>query len=346
MTQFLSLAKTRSVALIAIAALAAAALAGGSPAASSNQFTIQLSDNGPDPAQLTITMGDSVTFTNTGGENHDVLMANANYTGPLLHPGDSTTLQLKTVGKYPYTETGFSHPHHGTIIVTASASSGTPLTLSGGAGLVVFGAHATLQGKSTMPAGTQVALYAHPGSRAPNKCSKNAAAYAQAGWLPVGSASAVGADGTFSFVVSPTVSTMYRAVSTDGQTCSSAVQMQVRPVVTIHRSAAKAKTGQPVAITGSVRPAAATSSLTLMSYDRVSKTWRKVATTATSKAGTAHFSFLALQGPTRLHVATAAKGGGHGSYLDATSPSVVVTGVGAAPAPARHAKHAKHKKKH
>jgi hypothetical protein len=117
--------------------------------------------------------------------------------------------------------------------------------------------------------------------------------------------------------------------------------MQVRPVVTIHLSAAKTKTGRPVAITGSVRPAAASSSLVLMSYDRVSKNWHKLSTVATSKAGTAHFSFIAAQGPTRLHVATTAKGGGHGSYLDATSPSVVVTGVGAAPAPAHHAKHKK-----
>jgi plastocyanin len=339
MTQFLSRSKAQGAALLATAALVAGALAGGSSAAGSSASTIQLGDAGPDPAQLTITMGDSVTFTNTGIQNHDIVMANANYTAPLLHPGESTSLQLKTVGKYPYTETGFGRAHHGTIIVQASASSGAPLTLNPRAGLVLYGAHATLQGRSTMPAGTAVALYAHPGSRAPNKCSKSAAAYAQAGWTPVGNGSSVGADGSFSFVVTPTISTLYRAVSTDAQTCSDAVQMQVRPVVTMHLSTAKTKTGRPVAITGTVRPAAAASSLVLMSYDRASSTWRKVSTIATSKAGIAHFSFLAAQGPTRLHVTTAAKGT-HGSYADGVSPSLVVTGVGAPPV------HARHKKKH
>ena len=54
---------------------------------------------------------------------------------------------------------------------------------------------------------------------------------------------------------------------------------------------------------------------------------RFVSTVATSKAGVAHFSFVALQGPTRLRVTTAAKAA-HGPYLVGTSPSVVVTGVG------------------
>jgi len=263
MTKFLSLTKVQGAALLAAAALVAGVLAGGSSAAGSSQFTIQLLDNGPDPAQLTVVIGDSVTFTNGGSENHDVVMPNANYTAPLLHPGDSTTLQLKTAGKYAYTETGFSHTHHGTIIVNASSGSGTPLTLSAGAGLVVYGAHATLEGQSTMPPGTAVALYAHAGNRASNKCSKTAAAYAQAGWTPVGSPSAVGADGRFSFVVTPTITTMYRAVSTDGQTCSTAVQMQVRPIVTIHVSPARTKTGRSVAITSTVHPATATTSLVL-----------------------------------------------------------------------------------
>ena len=344
MTKFLSLTKVLGAALLAAAALVAGVLAGGSSAAGSSQFTIQLLDNGPDPAQLTVVIGDSVTFTNGGSENHDVVMPNANYTAPLLHPGDSTTLQLKTAGKYAYTETGFSHTHHGTIIVNASSGSGTPLTLSAGAGLVVYGAHATLEGQSTMPPGTAVALYAHAGNRASNKCSKTAAAYAQAGWTPVGSPSAVGADGRFSFVVTPTITTMYRAVSTDGQTCSTAVQMQVRPIVTIHVSPARTKTGRSVAITSTVHPATATTSLVLMLYDRSTSTWRKAATVATSKSGITRFSFVVPQGPTRLRVATAAKNA-KGPYLTAASPSVVVTGVGAPPVTARHS-NSKHKKRH
>jgi len=144
------------------------------------------------------------------------------------------------------------------------------------------------------------------------------------------------------------MSTTYRAESTDGKTCSPALTVQVRPVLTMRVSTRKTATGRPVQVQATVRPATAALSVVLLAFSRTSG-WRKVATAPTSSAGTARFTFVARQGPTRLHVATSAKGGARGAFVSGTSPSLVVTGVGPGPTAARHvhhhAKHARTKKK-
>jgi plastocyanin len=339
MLTFLSIRTIRAAALPAAAGLVAACLlAGGSAAATRNAFTIQLLDTGPSPQTLTIAIGDSVTFVNAGAENHDVFMPNENYTAPLLRPGSSTSLQMKSVGKFPYTETGFTKAHRGTIVVLAAAPGTIPLTLDAAAGFVVYGGQATLTGKSTMPAGTPLVLLAHLGNRAPKKCATKASATPSAGWAPVGNPSGVGPDGTYSFVVTPTISTTYRVESTDGKVCSPTLTMQVQPVVSLRAASVKTHTGRPVTITGTVKPATAATSLSLMSLVRATGTWRKLATKPTSPSGSARFTFHALHGSTRLRVATSAKGV-RGAYLAGTSRSLVVTGVGAAPAASTKHKH-------
>jgi len=339
MLTFLSVRRLRTAALPAGAVLLAAGLlAGVSSAASRSAFTIQLLDTGPSPQQLTIAVGDSVTFTNAGSQNHDIVMPNENYTAPLLRPGASATLQMKTVGKFPFTETGFTRAHRGTIVVLAASPGTSALTIGAETGSVVYGGHVTLDGHSTMPSGTPIVLLAHIGGHAPKKCASAAAASPQAGWVPVGQPSGVGADGAYTFVVSPTISTTYRVESTDGKVCSTTFTMQVRPVVTMRVSTVKTHTGKPVTIAGTVRPATAATSLVLTALDRSTGTWRKLAALPTSSAGSARFSFVALHGPTRLRVATSAKGV-RGAYLDGTSRSVVVTGIGTAPVTTKHKHH-------
>lgn len=348
MTRFLSLSQARSALFLAAAALVTVgALAGGSSAAGSSTFTIQLLDTGPNPQLLTVTIGDSVNFANAGIQNHDILIPTYNYTGPLLKPGQSTSLQMNTLGKFPFTETGFARPHRGTINVVATTSTADPLTLGAGAAVVQYGSHATLRGHTLMPPGTRLVLLAHAGNRPPKKCVSKGGASPQAGWAPVGTPASVSTAGTFSFVVAPTIATAYRAATTDGKLCSLPVTMQVRPVVTMHASTVRTKTGNPVRISATVRPAAAATSLMLMSYRRSSGAWQRVATVSTTQAGTAHFTFVAAQGATRLRVSTSAKGI-RAAYLSANSPSIVVVGVGAPPVtPSKHTKkHHTTKKKH
>jgi plastocyanin len=338
--------QARSAQLAITALLGAAILAGAGPAAGS-AYTIQLQDTGPNPQTLTVAVGDVITFTNAGIENHDILAPTANYTAPLLRPGQSTSLTMSKAGKLPYVETGFTHSHRGMILVTATSTGQSALSLESRTAFVVFGANAALTGHTTLPPGTSIVLVSHAGSRAPKRCTATATSNPQTGWAPVGAPTQVGPDSTFAFTVAPSIATSYRAQAPDGSACSLPIMVQVRPVVTMSVSATKTKTGRPVTIRAAVRPAAAATSLVLFAYNKTSGIWRKVMTAPTTPAGTARLTFIATQGTTRLHVAMSTKGGARGAYLAGTSASRTVTGVGAPPAAASSTHKHKHvRKKH
>lgn len=337
--------KTVQMAIVAV--LGAAILAGAAPAVGGS-YIIQLQDTGPNPQTLSVSVGDVVTFTNAGIQNHDILAPTVNYTAPLLRPGQSTSLTMSTPGKVPYVETGFGHSHRGLILVTATTAGQSALSLQSRSAFVVFGTHALLTGHTSLAPATSIVLVAHAGAHAPKRCTPTTSANAQTGWTIVGAPAQVGADSTFTFMVTPAIATTYRAQAADGSACSVPITMQVRPVVTMVVSAAKTKTGRTVSVRAAVRPAAAATSLVLLALNRTSGSWRKVMTAPTTPTGTARFVFVASQGATRLHVAMSTKGAARGAYLPGTSASYVVTGVGAPPASLSHTqRHAKHaRKKH
>jgi plastocyanin len=335
-----------TISLLAVSALLGAAILAGAGPAAGAAYTIQLQDTGPNPQTLTVTVGDVITFTNAGIENHDILAPTANYTAPLLRPGQSTSLTMDKLGKFPYVETGFTHSHRGMILVTAPAGQ-SALSLQSRTAFVLFGANASLTGRTSLPPGTSIVLVSHAGARAPKRCTATATSNSQTGWAPVGTPTQVGPDSTFAFTVTPQIATSYRAQAADGSACSLPITLQVRPVVTMSVSATKTKTGTPVTIRAAVRPAAAATSLVLLAYNKASGVWRKVMTAPTTPSGTARLTFVATQGTTRLHVAMATKGAARGAYLAGTSSSRTVTGVGAPPAAVSHSHKHKHaRKKH
>ena len=174
MTQFLSPfsrnGRSRLGLLTACTLLGAAALAGSSPASSTAAFTIQLFDTGPQPQMLAVVVGDTITFTNTGTENHDIFAPTMNnYIAPLLHPGDSTTITPTTPGRFSYVVSGFTHSHRGLLIVSAVANGASALSLASQRTQVNFGSSAVLTGHTSLPAGTSLVLVGHPGSRASKK---------------------------------------------------------------------------------------------------------------------------------------------------------------------------------
>ncbi|HEV2592499.1 MAG TPA: hypothetical protein VGU02_11460, partial [Gaiellaceae bacterium] len=104
-------------------------------------------------------------------------------------------------------------------------------------------------------------------------------------------------------------------------------------------SAAHVASGHQITATGTVAPARSVSALVLSRFNPATSSWQKVATAPTSTHGTSRFIFVVPAGATRLEINTGRSGGSRGAYLPATSPSLVVHGVG--PAPASHSAHHK-----
>lgn len=75
---------------------------GGSTATASGQVTIQMTPNSYTPADLKITKGTKVTWTNTDSMVHTVSADNSSYNSGSLSPGQSYSLTFSIPGEYTY----------------------------------------------------------------------------------------------------------------------------------------------------------------------------------------------------------------------------------------------------
>jgi hypothetical protein len=296
---------------------------------------------------VTVAVGDAVIFVNTGTENHDIVLTNG-VVAPLLHPGESYSLVMTTAGQISYKETGFTQTYKGRIVVNPGSTG--QISLASPAPFIAYGGQVALSGHANLAAGGTVILSSHAaaGVHASRRCGgRTSSTAAASGWTSTAGPLGLSSTGTFAFVVRPTRATTYRVESGDGQVCSTALTVQVRPLVTLRASSHRVKTGRSVTLYARVQPAAASTALVLSRLEAASG-WRKVTTAQTSPNGTARFTFVAPQGKTRLHLSTSAHGGSRGNYLAATGNAVEITGVGSGPATAHATKHAAkhHRKKH
>jgi plastocyanin len=77
------------------------------------------------PPELTVSAGESVTWTNTGAIAHTATAAGGAFDTGNVEPGESKSVTLATAGTYAYTCT--PHPWmRGTITVTAGAAAPAP----------------------------------------------------------------------------------------------------------------------------------------------------------------------------------------------------------------------------
>lgn len=81
----------------------------------------EISAWGYGPSSTTVTVGQSVTWTNTGTSPHDATAADGSWGTPLLQAGESATVTFATPGTFAYT--CVLHPWmQGTIIVSPAAA--------------------------------------------------------------------------------------------------------------------------------------------------------------------------------------------------------------------------------
>jgi plastocyanin len=214
--------------------LAALAVAGPAGAATKS---VNIFASGFSPKSITITEGDTVTWTNRDSTaNHQVLASRGEFVSPILHRGNSYSFTFKAAGSFSYSDE--LHPKlTGTIVVKGLPPS---VTMGVSAPIITAGTKVTISGVvSTHKAGEAVAIYYRPYPQ-PNLIQR---------------ATILTSDGgNFSMIVAPGILTTYEAAWKGA--FSTPATIQVMPSLSlgrnngwiVHASAAHSFAGRSVQI--------------------------------------------------------------------------------------------------
>jgi plastocyanin len=199
--------------ILALAAVAALAVAGPAGAATK---TINIYGSTFSPKSTTITQGDTVTWVNRDNANHQILADKGQFVSPILRPKQSYSFTFNASGTYTYKD-----ELHAKLAGTIKVNGLPPtLTLGASSQYVVFGDKVTLSGVvSNHKGGEQVTIYYQPYPQ-PNLISKATVLTA--------------ADGSFSFIVAPSIATSYQATWKGAYATPTSVQVQ--PKLTLGRN--------------------------------------------------------------------------------------------------------------
>jgi plastocyanin len=179
--------------------------------ASSATVTISIKRTGFVPTSITINQDDSVTWTNNDTINHQVVANGGQFASAVLAPGKSFTRAFHSGGTFHYHDA--LHPGlKGTVIVRGAPPQ---VSLVASSAVVKFGTTVTLTGTvSNKKAGETVTLVQLPFGQT----TKQVVATLQ-----------TTTGGTFSFTVTPQLTTTYQA-QWPGKSESS-VTVQVQPMI-------------------------------------------------------------------------------------------------------------------
>jgi len=170
------------------------------PGAHAATKTVAITNAGFVPNAITITAGDSITWTNSDTKAHQPISQNKNATfaSPILQPGQSFTFQFKTDGKYTITD-ALANRVRMTVTVD-KAPVGAP-TLTANKRKVIYGGAVTFTGKvAVATAGQKVTLRAEVLRPNGTKQSTNVAE------------TTTDATGAFTLATVPTAQTTYTVV--------------------------------------------------------------------------------------------------------------------------------------
>ncbi len=283
-------------------ALAGYALAAGA--------TVSLTSTGPQPNQLTVGWGDTLTFVNRDSESHDLTVGSPPLASATLAPGASYTVVMTIrAGQKSFVESGGKRGYRGRILVTAAGT----VSLKTSRPTVRYGESILLTGKSSLP-GLPVSLEAR--------------SLARGSWTTIATLDA-DSSGVFSTALFPIAGELFRATAAGGQLRSPVVSLTVEPVLSIQVSGHVAKVGHVVAVRVKLAPAQAADSISLMAYSPQRGRWIAVASQRPGPAGGVVFHWAALPGRSLLRAAVGERK--RTGYSPAASASVVVTGIGSAP---------------
>jgi plastocyanin len=305
---------------VAVLVASALAFAGYALAAS---VSITIGASGPQPAATSVSLGDTLTFTNGDKIAHIVASKRLGWTAPAMAPGGTYTYVATVSGSWGYevSDTAGKNRTSGTFKV---AKVGT-VSLVASAGVVDYGKSVVLRGKTSLPT-FPVLVEENIGK----------------GWEEIDADDITpAADGSFSVAVRPEQRTQYRANVLDGELLSSPPTVLVKPRLTMRASARKVATGKEIKFTAKLVPARAAKQLELQRYDKAQRTWHRLGTGKVSAAGTFVISVAIPEGRSVIRVAVPHRSSGK-DFAASVSKWIPVVGVGAEPKKAaRRGKHSK-----
>jgi plastocyanin len=200
--------------ILALAAVAALAVAG--PAGAATTKTINIVAGGFSPKSTTITEADTVTWVNKDNKNHQILADKGQFVSPILRPNQKYSFTFNAAGTYTYKD------ELNTKLTGSIKVNGAPptLTFAASSQYIVYGDKATLSGVvSNHKGGEAVTIYYQPYPQ-PNLIQRATVL--------------TGADGSFSFIVSPQIATSYQAAWKGAYATPTSIQVQ--PKVTLGRN--------------------------------------------------------------------------------------------------------------
>lgn len=120
--------RPRQLFLLAVAAIAAVALIGGpfgraARPAAADSAAVALANYAFGPATITVSPGDTVTWTNTDSDVHNVIAFDNSFASPALNQGDTFSFTFQTAGTYEYRCT--IHPWMLANVVVGQAGAST-----------------------------------------------------------------------------------------------------------------------------------------------------------------------------------------------------------------------------
>ena len=219
-----------------IAVAAALALTALGSATAANQ-TVTITRTGFVPADVTVNVGETVTWRNTDSNSHQVTFDRVpcNLT---ISAGQSASCTFRAGGRFNYEDRSQQPRLRGTVTVSGPRAS---VTLAASRATATFNAPITLSGVvSTQAAGESVTINAQ-------ECGKTS-------FTRVGSATTAAA-GNWTFGVRPKINTVYRARWRTNE--SSTITVKVRPAIRLSRvgsrftarvTAAQSFTGKTIAL--------------------------------------------------------------------------------------------------
>lgn len=202
--------------LVALAALTIAAPAGAAT------HTVSITAVGFAPNQLTVAVGDSVTWTNQDRDVHQVVSQDAGFSSPILKPNETFSYTFTKAGKFTVVDAQSKNAKM-TVTVTSTATppGNATISLAAAPTIVTYGGKVTLSGTlSTQKAGEQLTIQQQP-------CGASAFATATTVTTTTG--------GAYTFAVQPTTNTTYRVQFKNAT--STTVSVRVRPRITLGKVA-------------------------------------------------------------------------------------------------------------
>lgn len=185
---------------------------------------VTIINGGFEPPTVTVTAGETVTWTNRGTSNHQVVSDDGTFASPVLAPGQTYQHTFLVPGTTNYHD-GVNASLKGSVVVNA-APAPESITLFASRSTVIDGAAVTLSGTvSTQKAGETVAIVIDPVGFS----SRTITVTTTTG-------------GRFTATVAPGIGTTYRAFLKGAagvdRASSSPVTVKVRPRVTLRKVAA------------------------------------------------------------------------------------------------------------